>query len=66
MRLRLQKKLFATFISVYAPTMTNNEEVKEQFYSDMRDTIKCVPSEDSLILISDFNATTSSDSEKWA
>ena len=61
----LQKKLCATFISVYAPTLTNTEEVKEQFYSDLRDTIKRVPADDRLILIGDFNARIGSDSEKW-
>ena len=65
MRLPLQKKLCATFISVYAPTLTNTEEVKEQFYSDLRDTIKRVPADDRLILIGDFNARIGSDSEKW-
>ena len=65
MRLPLQKRLYATFISVYAPTMSNPETVKEQFYSDLRDTIRRVPNEDRLILIGDFNARTGSDAEKW-
>ena len=29
MRLPLQRKMYATFLSVYAPTMTNTGEVKE-------------------------------------
>jgi len=56
MRLLLQKRFYATFISVYAPNMANTEEVIEQFYSDLRDTINCIPADDRLILIGDFNA----------
>jgi exonuclease III len=65
MRLPLQRKMCATFISVYAPTMTNSEEVKERFYSDLRDTISHVPADDRLILVGDFNARTGSDYGKW-
>lgn len=65
LRLHLQKKLFATFISVYAPTTTNTNEVKEQFYSHLRETIKRVPAGVRLILIGDFNVRIGSDSENW-
>lgn len=65
MRLPLQKRSSATLISVYAPTMTNPEEVKEQFYSDLRETISRVPADDRLILLGDFNARVGSDKEKW-
>lgn len=54
MRLPLQWKMYATLISVYAPTMTNTEEVKEEFYSDLRETIRRVPTDDRLILESWF------------
>ena len=39
MRLFLQKESCATFICVYASTVTNSEKVKEQLYSDLRETI---------------------------
>ena len=32
MRLPLQRKMYATFIRVHAPTMTNTEEANEEFY----------------------------------
>ena len=41
--------------------MTNLEEVKEQFCSDLKYTIKRVSTDDRLIFIGDFNA----DTEKW-
>ena len=63
MRLPLQKKFCANYIGVYALTITNPEEIKEQFYCDLRDTIKRVPVDDRLLLIGDFNAIINSD--KW-
>ena len=65
MRLPLQQKMYTTFLSVYAPTMTNTEEVKEEFHSNLRETIRLVPSNDRLILVRDFNAKVDSDTEKW-
>ena len=65
MRLPLQRKMYVTLISVYAPTMTNTEEVKEEFYSDLRETIRRVPTDDRLILVGDFNFRVGSDTEKW-
>ncbi|XP_068720611.1 uncharacterized protein [Montipora capricornis] len=65
MRLPLQRKMYATLISVYATTMTNTEEVKEEFYSDLRETIRRVPADDRLVLVGDFNARVGSDIEKW-
>ena len=40
MILPLKWKMYVTFISVYAPTMTNTEEAKEEFYSDLSQTIR--------------------------
>lgn len=40
MILPLKWKMCVTFISVYAPTMTNTEEAKEEFYSDLSQTIR--------------------------
>jgi len=46
MKLPLQKRFYATFINIHAPTMTNSEEVKEQFYSDLRYMINCLPADE--------------------
>ena len=70
MRLPLQRMMYTIFISVYAPTMTNTDVAEEEFYIDPPETIRRVPSDDRLILVGDFNARVSSDTEKgkecWA
>lgn len=65
MRLPLLKKCYVTIMSVYAPTMTNPDENKEEFYSNLRDTIKNVPNTDKLIIAGDFNARVGMESENW-
>lgn len=56
MRLPLQKNIFAT--------LTNPDEIKEQFYSDLRETIMRVSHDDRLVLIGDFNVRVGADTEK--
>ena len=65
MRLPLERKMYAILINVYVPKLINTEEAKEEFYSDLRETIKRVPTDDRLIPIGDFNARVGSDTEKW-
>ena len=50
MRLPLKKNVYATIVSTYAPTMTNPEENKEQFYRTLRETMKNVSITDKLII----------------
>ena len=64
-RLPLRRNSYITFISVYTPTMTNSNEAKEQFCSDLRATIARVPHGDRLVLIGNFNAKVGAHSEKW-
>lgn len=65
MRIPLTKKGNATLISVYAPTMTSPEEIKESFYNQLRRTLRDTPQTDKLILMGDFNARVGRDYEKW-
>ena len=65
LRLQLRSKRFMTIISAYAPTMTNPEEVKEQFYSDLSLLISSVPKSDKLLIMGDFNARVGSDHNTW-
>ena len=43
-------------INTYAPTMTNTDEVKEQFYDDLSAVVQSTSHCDKLILLGDFNA----------
>ena len=65
MRIPLAKNGNATLISVYAPTMTNPDEAKENFYNQLRSTLHSIPHTDKLILMGDFNARIGRDYEKW-
>ena len=37
----------------------------KEFYSDLRETIKRVPTDDRLILVGEFNVRVASDTKKW-
>ena len=48
MRIPLAKDRNATIVSTYAPTMTNPEENKDTFYSQLKGTLRNIPSPSSL------------------
>ena len=52
-------------VCAYAPTMTNDESVKEEFYHQLKDVLDAIPRCDKLILLGDFNARVGSDKETW-
>jgi len=60
-----QGKKDVTIISAYAPTMTNPDEVKNQFYEGLNSVIATVPKADKLIILGDFNARVGTDSTTW-
>ncbi|XP_012938185.1 craniofacial development protein 2-like [Aplysia californica] len=45
----------AHFISAYAPTLTTENEKKDQFFEELQDAINNVPKADQLFLMGDFN-----------
>ena len=46
----------STVIVVYAPTNCASEEIVEEFYEDLRNSISDVPAHNFLIVMGDFNA----------
>ena len=54
MQLQLTNKQKATLISAYAPTMTNPEEVKDQFYEQLDALVAAVPKSEKLVILGDI------------
>uniref|UniRef100_A0A0L8I4X8 Endonuclease/exonuclease/phosphatase domain-containing protein n=1 Tax=Octopus bimaculoides TaxID=37653 RepID=A0A0L8I4X8_OCTBM len=56
---------FLTLISVYAPTLTSEDDIKALFYNLLDYTTQKVPMHDKLILLEHFNGRVSSDHCLW-
>ena len=63
--LPLGKNTYVTIISAYAPTMTNPDDVKENFYSCLRTVIRKLPPGDKIVLIGDFYDRVGTDAKRW-
>ena len=65
LRIPLERGEFATVVSAYAPTLAAEQEVKDQFYHCLHDTLKSVKRTDKLVLMGDFNARVGNDGDMW-
>ena len=65
LRIPLSKAKGLFLISAYAPTMTNPDIIKEQFYEDLRNVLLKVSPHDTILLMGDFNARVGSDHQTW-
>ena len=65
MRIPLTKERNDTIVSAHAPTMANPEENKETVYSQLKGTLRNIPSIDKLLLIGDFNVRIGRENDKW-
>lgn len=65
LRIPIGKTRYATVISAYAPTMTNPDQAKEEFYELLGQTLQKIPSTDKVIILGDFNARVGDDSTSW-
>ena len=65
LKLTLTGKKQATIISAYAPTMTNPDDIKDQFYEELNSLVTAVPKTEKLIILGDFNARVGVDHLSW-
>ena len=61
----LSKIRYLTIISDYAPTLTNPDDAKEQFYEQFDQVIRSTPPSDKLVILGDFNARVGRDYSSW-
>lgn len=65
LRVPLSNGHFVTLISVYAPTLNTDDDIKDAFYNDLRTCLTHIPRHDKLIVLGDFNARVGRDFETW-
>lgn len=65
LRVPLPDNNHLTLISVSAPTLDSEEDLKGSFYTALNSTIQAVPSRDKLLVLGDFNARVGRDHRVW-
>ncbi|XP_029650762.1 craniofacial development protein 2-like [Octopus sinensis] len=64
-RIPLIRDTYLTLISMYAPILTSEDDVKTSFYNLLDCTIQTVPAHNKLIVSSDFNGRVGCDHCHW-
>ena len=65
LRLPLAKIRFATFVSVYSPTLDSSDDVEDRFYDTLYSTLRRISQDDQIILLGDFNAMVGRNHDIW-
>ena len=65
LRLTLAKNHFATFVSVYAPTLDSSDDVKDRFYDMLYSTLQRILQGDNVTLLGDFAASVGRNHDIW-
>ena len=65
LRLPLANSRFATFVSVYSPTLDSSDDVKDRFYETLYSTLRRILQDDRIILLGDFNARVGRNHDIW-
>ena len=65
LRIKLRDNRYLTLVSVYAPTLTNDDISKELFYESLDKVISETPGGDKLVILGDFNARVGKDNVSW-
>ena len=61
----LAKNCFATFVSVYSPTLDSSDDVKDRFYDALYSTIRRFSQDEKIILLGDFNVRVGRSHDIW-
>ena len=65
MRLPFAKNRFATFVSVYAPTLESSDDAKDRSYDTLYSTLRRISQNEKVILLGDFNARVGRNHDIW-
>ncbi|KAI8433746.1 hypothetical protein MSG28_015725 [Choristoneura fumiferana] len=65
LRLNLSGNNFLNIISIYAPTMGNEDSIKERFYEELCQCLSKIRPSEQILLLGDFNARVGQDHESW-
>ena len=65
LRIPLQDGLFATLVSIYAPTLQADNVVKEAFYAEPTQLLNRIKATDKRIVLGGFNARVGRDHDMW-
>ena len=65
LRMPLVKGEHALIICAYAPTLSAEEDLKDQFYSDLSTILRGANRRDKILLLGDFNARVGDRSDLW-
>ena len=65
LRVPLVRNEYAQVISVYAPTLVAEEDVKDDFYAALSEVLRGANPRDKIILLGDFNARVGSRRDLW-
>lgn len=65
LRLHLSNDNYLNVISVYAPTLDKDDDVKNKFYEEVTQVLSQVRPRDQVLLLGDFNARVGQDCEAW-
>ena len=65
LRVPLVNSEYITILSCYAPTLDADEEIKDQFYESLHETLCRIKRSDKILLLGDFNARVGRDAEVW-
>ena len=65
LRLPLAKNRFATFVSVYVPTLDSSDDVKDCFYDTLYSTLQRILRNDKITLLGDFNTRVGRNHDIW-